>query len=51
VNGHANRDLTLRRSPSTAITMSHRAPCALADFTLQLSSYRFHDASTNEISD
>jgi hypothetical protein len=29
--------------------LSHRAPFALADFTLRLSSRRFHDASTNEI--
>jgi hypothetical protein len=31
--------------------LSHRAPSALADFTLRLSACRFHSASTSEISD
>jgi hypothetical protein len=30
--------------------LSHRAPSAIADFTLRLSSCRFHGASTSEIS-
>jgi hypothetical protein len=31
--------------------LSHYAARNLVDFTLRLSSYRFHDASTNEILD
>jgi hypothetical protein len=45
VNGPASRDLT--RVAALAIELrsqlSHRAPSALADFTLRLSSCRFHE--------
>jgi hypothetical protein len=46
-----NMERALIATRADTSQLSHRAPCALADFTLQLSSCRFHDASTNEISD